>query len=167
MKERSSMFDNIIHPDRQSHVYPGRTSMIRTARGIMTLQTEIAGAPLQVVTIIDYRGRVLQRFTNDVPAHLTTEAELTAFANELHATIDTQVQAKLTASARPNPGRERERRLAVAELYRRALDAYAKGDSLTARALLRACDRIRPGEPRVRAALEDLASAAGCRAPAA
>ena len=43
----------------------------------MTLQTEISGSDPEVVTIIDYCGRVLQRTSEPLPPELVDEAEAT------------------------------------------------------------------------------------------
>lgn len=144
--------------DTTSSRRPGRTSMIRTARGVMTLQTEVAGDPLEVVTIVDFRGRVLKSFRTEVPPALRgREAELMDFANDFHAGIEAQVHQSLEAARqRHRSDAEPELGGVVAELFVEAVQAYARQELDTARAVLRACDALQPGDPRIRAALARL-----------
>jgi hypothetical protein len=123
----------------------------------MTLQTEIAGDPLEVVTIVDFRGRVLKSFRSEVPPALRgREAELMDFANDFHASIEAQVHESLEAARQRNRSDEPELGGVVAELFIEAVQAYARQELDTARAVLRACDVLQPGDPRIRAALARL-----------
>lgn len=148
----------INEAERSLGVYPGRTSMIRMARGVMTLQTEISGTgPVEVVTIIDYCGRVLQRYSEPLPPELVDEAEITRFANACHAVVESSVYESLAAAAsRPRKRESDDRGRLVSWLFVRAMRAYAHQDFASARALLRSCARLMPDDPRVAAALAAL-----------
>ena len=140
--------------ERTLDVYPGRTSMIRTARGIMTLQTEISGSDPEVVTIIDYCGRVLQRTSEPLPPELVDEAEITRFANACHAAVESSVYESLAAAAaRPRRRAADERRRLASWMFVRAMRAYAQQDLVSALALLHSSERLLPDDPRIVAAL--------------
>lgn len=130
------------------HVHPGRTSLMQTARGPLTLQTEIAGYPPEVVTILDFRGRVLKSFRRPLPGGLDP-SERVELANRWHAEAEIEVRSTLARRSKPadpsNP--------VVARLFVAALVAYHQMDRISARAALLACDALLPGDPRIGAAL--------------
>ncbi|MFV8751523.1 hypothetical protein ACNOYE_13340 [Nannocystaceae bacterium ST9] len=128
-------------------VYPGRTSLIQTGRGPLTLQTEITGCPPAVVTILDFRGRVLKTFRRTLPDQLEPH-EHAELANRWHAEAEAEVHATLAGrTANPNVPR------VVARLFIEAMVAYRRMDRASARAVLRACDALMPGDSRIGAAL--------------
>lgn len=130
------------------HVHPGRTSLMQTARGPLTLQTEIAGFPPEVVTILDFHGRVLKSFRRPLPVGLDPRgrAEL---ANRWHAEAELEVRSTLARRTKPATGGHS----VVARLFLAALVAYHQMDRTSARAALLACDALLPGDPRIGAAL--------------
>lgn len=134
---------------------PGLTSLIRTGRGLMTVQTEIVGDPATLVTIVDFRGRVLKTWRS---AFVVAPADLAApeKIRRWHAEIESGVRNNLTRAA------ERERiapnHEPVSHLFVAAARAYAERDLDTAAALLHACELLLPSDPRVRAALRQLST---------
>lgn len=129
---------------------PGLTSLVRTGRGLMTVQTEIVGQPATLVTIVDFRGRVLKTWRSPfaVDEH---DPALGDIARKWHADIEASVRETLeraSARARPDGGL-----LAVSHLYLAAARAYAERDFETALALLGACELLLPNDPRIRAAI--------------
>lgn len=130
---------------------PGLTSLVRTGRGLMTVQTEIVGEPAQLVTIIDFRGRVLKTWRS--PFSLRAD-ELGApeQIRRWHHDIETRVREKLAQVARGRPQVDASG-VVAAHLFVAAMKAYGGRDLQTARALLRACDLLLPDDPRVGAAL--------------
>lgn len=136
---------------------PGLTSLIRTARGLMTVQTEIVGEPAQLVALVDFRGRVLKRWQGPVVG-APDDPEAAAQARRWHRQIEAQVRETLrrAGGARaPQPAQaQRARGEAAAHLFAAGARAYAARDYATARALFEACARLLPDDPRVRAALE-------------
>lgn len=154
---------------------PGLTSLLRTGRGLMTVQTEFVGEPAELVTIVDFRGRVLKRWTQ--PLDDADDARSAAAARRWHAQIEAEVRASLAQAAerRARAGRadEPEARAsspsprqpalrgpgsrsdtdAVSRLFLAGVAAYARRDLDRARAALHACARLLPEDERVRAAL--------------
>ena len=114
----------------------------------MTLQTELVGAPAQLVTLIDFRGRVLQRWTSPDPVADPDQIR------RWHGDIEAQVRAKLSrVAARPTKTDTRwaEKRFG-AHLFMEAMRAYAHRDLATALALIEACAGLLPDDPRVHTA---------------
>jgi len=132
---------------------PGLTSLLRTSRGLMTVQTEIIGSPAQFVSIVDFRGRVLKTWKSphSVDPH---DPQLPAMARRWHQEIEARVRESLTrASQQRRPDHDGE---TVAHLFAAAVEAYANRDLATARAVFATCALLRPDEPRIRAALDRL-----------
>lgn len=132
---------------------PGQTSLLHTARGPITLQTEITGDPAYIVTILDFRGRVLKSFKRALPSE--TEPHLRhELAKRWHATIEQEVRDSLRRRvplARLGGGEQALE--VVARLFLEAMAAYARRDLDSAEAVLLACDHLMPGDARVGAAL--------------
>jgi hypothetical protein len=128
------------------------TSLIRTSRGLMTVQTELSGDPLELVTIVDFRGRVLKRWTR--PFALDVD-DAGAELRRWHATIEGQVRDSLSHAARAR-ARPPQLDKATSRLFLAGITAYAKHDFDAARIALRACARLLPEDLRVRAALARL-----------
>lgn len=144
---------------------PGLTSLVRTGRGLMTVQTEIVGQPATLVTIVDFRGRVLKTWRSPfaVDEH---DAALGDIARKWHADIEASVRETLerAATRARRDGEQpaargasrdgvRDGLLAVSHLYLAAARAYAERDFETALALLGACELLLPDDPRIRAAI--------------
>ena len=117
----------------------------------MTIQTELVGDPVEISTIVDFRGRVLKRWTHP----LTFEADdtrLTATVREWHVEHERRVRESLTKVVR-----KRHRLppidLALSRLYLAGMSAYARRDSVAAEGAWRACSRLLPEDRRVQAAL--------------
>lgn len=120
----------------------------------MTVQTELVGDPLQLATIVDFRGRVLKRWTH--PFSLDPDdATCAGVIREWHATIEARVRENLARAVRqrldPKPSDG-----AISRLFLAAMAAYRDRDIETARAAMRACVLVLPDDRRVRAALEQL-----------
>jgi len=130
---------------------PGLTSLVRTGRGLMTVQTELVGDPAELLTIVDFRGRVLKTwrspFTLDEHAASTPER-----IRSWHRNIERRLRDKLAAVSRRRSQTDVEGDV-VAHLFVAAIRAYGARDLDTACALLEACDQLRPDDRRVRAAL--------------
>ena len=129
---------------------PGLTSLIRTGRGLMTLQTEIVGQPAELVTIVDFRGRVLKTWRQTLAPGLE-ECEAQPLARRWHADIEARVRANLQRAAQRQSGDE-----TLAHLFLAAAGSYAGRDLHTARAVLEACELLAPDERRIRDALAHL-----------
>ena len=131
---------------------PGLTSLIRTGRGLMTLQTELVGQPTRLETIVDFRGRVLKTWHS--PFHIDPQSpDGPGQIRAWHAKIEERLRAQLSAVAkRRSPGGEPGP--VVAELFIAAMRSYAERERSTALALLEICEYLQPGEARVRAAIE-------------
>lgn len=136
------------HPEAGSR--PGLTSLVRTGRGLMTVQTEIVGAPAQLVTIVDFRGRVLKTWRSPFSVELDSE-ELGDVARRWHADIEARVRESLAQAAAR--ARRPEQHEVVSHLYLAAARAYAQRDFETARAVLSVCELLMPDDPRIRQAL--------------
>jgi hypothetical protein len=142
-----------IGPPHEPASRPGLTSLIRTGRGLMTVQTEIAGDPGTLVTIIDFRGRVLKTWHSPfviIPADPAAPEKIRRW----HAEIESSVRNNLTRVSerqRITPNHE-----PVSHLFVAAARAYAERDLDTAGALLRACELLLPDDPRIREALRHL-----------
>lgn len=114
----------------------------------MTLQTELVGEPAQLVTLIDFRGRVLQRWTS--PDSVENPDQIRRW----HGDIEAQVRTKLSrVAARTTEAESRwaEKRFG-AHLFVEAMRAYAHRDLATALALIEACAGLLPDDQRVRTA---------------
>ena len=142
-------------PDTSSR--PGLTSLIRTGRGLMTVQTEIVGDPAQLVTIVDFRGRVLKRWHSDVFI-ASGDPRAADRIREWHNAIETRVRESLSKAARRRPA-SRQADEVVSHLYVAAMKAYAERDLDTARDVLRACALLLPDDQRIACALQRLRAA--------
>lgn len=138
---------------------PGLTSLIRTGRGLMTVQTEIVGEPAQLVTIVDFRGRVLKSWKGPLLV-APNDPAAPSLARKWHAEIEARVRESLSRAAhkRPSGDRRRAEEEAVAHLFIAAMQAYADRDYPTARSVLEACALLLPEDPRIRTALQRLTS---------
>ena len=134
---------------------PGLTSLIRTGRGLMTVQTELVGKPAELVTIVDFRGRVLKRWSSDFRVD-ESSVEAPASIRAWHNQIETGIRNSLAAASRKRPEPESTGEV-VARLFMAAMGAYGQRDFQTAAAVLEACDQILPDQPRVCAARAQLA----------
>lgn len=130
---------------------PGLTSLVRTSRGLMTIQTELVGDPPCLTTIVDFRGRVLKRWTEPFTPGLD-DASSSARIRKWHGQIEARVRDSLARAAqrRSQPPRLDE---ATSRLFLAGMRAYAKRDFAGAHVALRACARLLPNDPRVQAAL--------------
>ena len=133
---------------------PGRTSLIRTGRGLMTLQTELVGEPAQLRTIIDFRGRVLKRWESACEPVDASEP-LCEVMRRWHEGIEVRVRENLAkvAERRPAPSDPAAGHV-VARLFLAAINAYRERDFDTARSILLCCRSLAPEARRVHAALE-------------
>lgn len=130
---------------------PGLTSLIRTGRGLMTLQTELVGEPTKLETIVDFRGRVLKTWHS--PFHVDPQSpDGPGQIRAWHAQIEQRLRQQLATVAQRRAPREALGPV-LAEFYVAAMRAYAERDRSTARALFEICEHLQPGDPRVRAAL--------------
>jgi hypothetical protein len=120
----------------------------------MTVQTEIVGQPAELVTIVDFRGRVLKTWRSPFTVD-EADPEVGALARKWHADIEIKVRESLAraASQRGPNGQP-----AVSHLYLAAAKAYAERDFETALAVLSACDLLLPDDARIRAALRKISS---------
>lgn len=143
---------------------PGQTSILHTARGPLTLQTEITGEPPALVTILDFCGRVLKSFKRPLPSG-TDPQHYNELAKRWHATVEHEVRESLRrrvpigalaipgpsgASLHPQASQARE---VVARLFTEAMAAYARRDLDSAAAMLEACEELLPGDAQIRGAL--------------
>lgn len=128
---------------------PGLTSLIRTGRGLMTVQTELVDDPATLLTIVDFRGRVLKTWRSPftvAPADPTAPDQIRRW----HAEIERGVRSNLArVSERQRAESEQE---AISHLFAAAVRAYAARDLDTAAALVQACSLLLPDDPRIRAA---------------
>lgn len=144
-----------ILPPREPDSRPGLTSLIRTGRGLMTVQTEIVGDPGTLVTIVDFRGRVLKTWRSSFVV-ATADLAASETIRRWHAEIERGVRNNLSrVSERQQIAPNHE---PVSHLFVAAARAYAQRDLDTAAALLRACELLLPDDPRIRAALRQLPS---------
>lgn len=127
---------------------PGLTSLIHTGRGIMTVQTEVIGEPAQLVTIVDFRGRVLKTWRS---SFLVSAADVDS-ARRWHQQIEVEVRGTLSRAARKLP-EQRDNNVAAC-LFVEAMRAYGVRDFERAQTLLDACDRLVPGDVRIGSARE-------------
>ncbi|NVB42567.1 hypothetical protein G6O69_32385 [Pseudenhygromyxa sp. WMMC2535] len=129
------------------------TSLIRTGRGLMTVQTEITGDPAALVTIVDFRGRVLKTWRRqlDVAADHITAPDL---AREWHDEVEAQVRANLNRAAKRSSSASED--VVVAHLFAAAMQAYANRDFATAKAVCRACTLLLPEDSRLSSCLQQL-----------
>ncbi len=128
---------------------PGLTSLIKTGRGLMTVQTEILGEPARLVTIVDFRGRVLKSWQS---SFLVDPGDLDA-ARRWHQTVEKDVRASLGRAAKRAPDRTSS---VAACLFSEAMRAYVERDYARASLLLDSCARLVPDDARVAAARERL-----------
>lgn len=136
---------------------PGLTSLIRTGRGLMTVQTEIHGESSRLVTIVDFRGRVLKTWTS--PFEIDAgDPEVGGAIRQWHADIEARVRDSLARAARRQP-QTRDASETVSHLFLAAMQAYGARDLETAIALLHACELLLPEDRRIRAGLRRLRSA--------
>jgi len=137
-------------PCADSGSRPGLTSLIKTGRGIMTVQTEMVGEPARLVTIVDYRGRVLKSWQS---SFLVAEGDYEQ-ARKWHARVEGEVRDNLAKVKQRPP--QRDPAAVGACLFVEAMQAYAALDYDRAVAILQVCDGIVPGDRRVIAALARL-----------
>lgn len=135
---------------------PGLTSLIRTGRGLMTVQTELVGEPASLVTIVDFRGRVLKSWTSSFSI-ASTSPEAPAAIRRWHNDIEARVRDNLARVAKQQPRAETNNE-AVSHLFIAAMQAYADRDLETAREVLSACELLLPDDPRIRDSLVRLRS---------
>lgn len=145
-------------PQAETSSRPGLTSLIRTGRGLMTVQTEIVGEPAQLVTIVDFRGRVLKRWQSDFCV-ASSDPEAPDLIRKWHAGIEARVRENLAKATRRRP-QTRGAEEVVSHLYVAAMRAYAERDLDTARDVLRACALLLPDDKRISAGLERLRATA-------
>ena len=135
---------------------PGLTSLVRTGRGLMTVQTELVGesTSLELVTIVDFRGRVLKTWRSPFALH-ADDVHTPEQIRRRHHDIEARVREKLASVAQRRPESEATGTV-VAHLFVEAMRAYGERDFSTARALLRACELLQPAEARIRTGIECL-----------
>ena len=139
-------------PDPSSR--PGLTSLIRTGRGLMTVQTELLGEPASLVTIVDFRGRVLKRWTSSFSVS-SGSPEAPAAIRRWHNDIEARVRDNLARAANRRPESSANNEV-VSRLFIAAVQAYGARDLDTARAVLSACELLLPEDPRIRACVQRL-----------
>ena len=117
----------------------------------MTIQTELVGDPVEISTIVDFRGRVLKRWTHPLTFE-PDDTRLTASVREWHVEHEQDVRESLTKVVR-----KRHRlppiELVLSRMYLAGMSAYAKRDFVAAEAAWRACSRLLPEDRRIQAAL--------------
>jgi hypothetical protein len=128
---------------------PGLTSLIRTGRGLMTVQTELVGEPAALVTIVDFRGRVLKSWKSSFSI-ASTDLAAPAAIRRWHNDIEARVRDNLARAANKRPSVETGNEV-VSHLFVAAVEAYRRRDLETARAVMRACELLLPDDPRIRA----------------
>ncbi len=139
-----------IAPCSESGSRPGLTSLIKTGRGLMTVQTEILGEPGRLVTILDLCGRVLKRWQST----FVLDAHDLDAARRWHQGIEAEIRASLARLAKRGGG---DRPSSVAAcLFIEAMRAYAAGEYERSRSILKVCARLVPHDARVDAALARL-----------
>jgi hypothetical protein len=144
-------------PANEASSRPGLTSLIRTGRGLMTVQTEISGDPAQLVTIVDFRGRVLKTWTSPFRVELDS-AEAPVSIRRWHGEIEVRVRESLSRASQ-RKSRKQGQSEAVAHLFLAAMQAYRERDFATAYGVLRGCELLLPEDARIRGALRRLRAA--------
>lgn len=76
---------------------PGRTSKIQLGKSVLTLQTEIRGQPLQVVTVVDVAGRVVHTEINTIPSEVIDRGQqaLLDYSSRAHGRVEVEVREAL------------------------------------------------------------------------
>ena len=143
-------YQDHAEPAPASTKRPGLTSLVRTSRGLMTIQTELVGNPGEFVTIVDFRGRVLKRWTHPLTAGLDEVGQGIA-AREWHAQRVARVSESLAKAARSR--RRSPFGSGLSRLYLAGMSAYAKRDFEAAEVAWRACARLLPEDRRIQSAL--------------
>lgn len=142
------------NPSPDTRTRPGLTSLVRTGRGMMTVQTEIVGEPALLVTIVDFRGRVLKSWSSEFSVD-EGAPDAPEVIRKWHSDIETQVRTKLSRAATRRPQQNSTGEFG-SHLFFAAMRAYGERDFSTARAVLQACELLLPDDERVRAALSRL-----------
>jgi hypothetical protein len=141
----------VLQPAPNPESRPGLTSLIKTGRGVMTIQTEILGDPARLITIVDFRGRVLKTWQSD---DLIDASDLVS-ARKWHQAIERDVRGSLSKATQ----RGSDRSASVGGcLFVEAMRAYATRDYGRAKKALMACAHLLPSDPRVHAAMARLQS---------
>jgi len=123
----------------------------------MTLQTELRGDPLEVVTIVDFRGKVMRRKSRVLTDEEHDDLELVV--RHVHADIERGIRVSLesvrkardTAAASSGPAALEPSTSAL--LFVMSADALRRGDLPTAASLLEAVAQLLPDDTRVRSLL--------------
>ncbi len=123
----------------------------------MTVQTEILGDPAELVTIVDFRGKVLKSWRT--PLRVAPDApQAQSVARTWHDDIEVKVRDSLSrASQTRSKSRAKSRRQsgeAVARLFAAGIQAYSNSDFVTAKSVLLVCDELIGGDRRIAAALK-------------
>jgi hypothetical protein len=139
------------------------TSLIRTGRGLMTVQTELLGEPAALVTIVDFRGRVLKSWTSPFCV-ASSSPDAPATIRRWHNDIEARVRDNLARASNRRPQSEANAQV-VSHLFIAAVQAYSARDLSTARAVLRVCELLLPDDPRIRAWLSRLRDKTGASSP--
>jgi len=136
---------------------PGRTSSIQLPGGTMTLQTELRGDPLEVVTIVDFRGKVMRRKSRVLTDEEHDDLELVV--RHVHADIERGIRVSLESvrkardTSAASSGQAAVEPSTSALLFVMSADALGRGDLPTAASLLEAVAQLLPDDTRVRSLL--------------
>lgn len=125
----------------------------------MTVQTELLGEPASLVTIVDFRGRVLKSWKSSF-AIGSTDPGAPAAIRRWHNDIEARVCDNLARAANKRPLTETGNEV-VSHLFVAAVQAYRVRDLETARAVMAACELLLPDDPRIHAALLRLRACLG------
>jgi len=134
------------------HPVPGRISGFQLGSGMLTVQTELCLRTSELVTVADFRGRILKTWRR--PVRLddgTRSADLVASA---HRTAEAEIRRNLNELQRGR--REPRNCLTATKLFVRAVLAHQQGDDDLARRLLETVMILLPDDLRVRAVAEEL-----------
>ena len=143
--------DSTTPPPAEPGSRPGLTSLIRTGRGLMTVQTELFGEPALLVTIVDFRGRVLKRWTSSFAIE-SSSPEAPGAIRRWHNDIEARVRDNLARAANRRPQTQTHGGV-VSHLFVAAVQAFSERELDTAHAILLACDLLLPDDPRICAGL--------------
>lgn len=137
-------------------VAPGQTSCLHLPGGTMTLQTELKGEPPHLVTIIDFRGKVVRRLSRQLSDE--DHDNLALAVRRTHQEAERGIRASLRSLHEARKGAPPSAAPSTASLlFVMASEALHRHDRDSATALLRAVAQLLPNDRRVEALLDQVA----------
>ena len=129
--------------------HPGRTSCVQLPGGTMTFQTELRGEPPELVTVIDFRGKVVRRVTRRLSEDDWSDVERAV--RLAHSEVERSVCSSLESLRAAKRGTEPASAVepTAAALFVMALEVLHRGDRGSAAALLHTVSALLPHDPRV------------------